>query len=63
VVCFLVSFDRSEVSIHKERVHLLLNFRFHVKNFLIFASVRSEPRMEKWRVTLSLYGAHLHDIL
>jgi hypothetical protein len=28
IVCFLVSFDRSEVSTHKEWVHLILKFRF-----------------------------------
>jgi hypothetical protein len=33
VVCFLVSFDRSEVSTHKDRVYLLLKFRFRVKFF------------------------------
>jgi hypothetical protein len=33
VVCFLVSFDSSEVSTHTELVHLLFNFRFRVKFF------------------------------
>jgi hypothetical protein len=33
VVCFLVSFDRSEVPTHKERAHLLLKFRFRVEIF------------------------------
>jgi hypothetical protein len=41
---------------------LILKFRF-VSNFLIFASVRSEPRIEKWRVNLSYYGAHIQYIL
>jgi hypothetical protein len=52
VVCFLVSFDRSEVPTNKERVHLLLKFRFMSK-FSIFASVHSELRKVKWRVNLS----------
>jgi hypothetical protein len=30
---FLVSFDRSEVPTHKERVHLLMKFRFRVEFF------------------------------
>jgi hypothetical protein len=35
VVCLLVAFDRSEVEVstHKERVHLLLKFRFRVEFF------------------------------
>jgi hypothetical protein len=32
-VCFLVSFDRSEVPTHQERFHLLLKFRFRVEFF------------------------------
>jgi hypothetical protein len=34
-----------------------------VSNFSIFASVRSELRIEKGRLNLSWYGAHLQDIL
>jgi hypothetical protein len=52
VVCFLVSFDRSEVSTHKERVNLLLKFVI-VSKFSIFASVRSELLIEKWRINFS----------
>jgi hypothetical protein len=33
VVYLLVSFDRSEVPTHKERVHLLLKYRFRVEIF------------------------------
>jgi hypothetical protein len=40
VVCFLVSFDRSEVCTHAERVRLLLKSRFRV-NISIFVSRRS----------------------
>jgi citrate lyase synthetase len=36
VVCFLVSFNRSEVPTYNERVHLLLKFRFRVKFFDFF---------------------------
>jgi hypothetical protein len=45
VVCFLVSFDRSYISTHQERVLLLLKFVF-VSNFLIFVSGRGEPQKE-----------------
>jgi hypothetical protein len=43
------------VSTHKERVHLLLKFRFrsNLSTVSIFASVRSEPQMGKWLVNLS----------
>jgi hypothetical protein len=47
VVCFLVSLDRLLVSTHKERVHLLLKFRFSVGFFFIFASGRSESKMAR----------------
>jgi hypothetical protein len=33
VVCFLVSFDRSDISIHQERVLLLLKVRFRNEFF------------------------------
>jgi hypothetical protein len=33
VVCFLVSFDRSDISTHQEKVLLLLNVRFRVEFF------------------------------
>jgi hypothetical protein len=33
VVCFLVSFNRSDISTHQERVLLLLKVRFHIKFF------------------------------
>jgi hypothetical protein len=33
MVCFLVSFNRSEVSAHKKRVYLLLQFHFCVEFF------------------------------
>jgi hypothetical protein len=32
-ICFLIPFDRSEVSTHQERVLLLLKFRFRVEFF------------------------------
>jgi hypothetical protein len=41
VVCFLVSFDRSDISTHQERVLLLLKVSFRVE-FFIFVSDRSE---------------------
>jgi hypothetical protein len=33
VVCFLVSFDRSDISTHQEWVILLLKLRFHIEFF------------------------------
>jgi hypothetical protein len=45
VVYFLVSFDRSYISTHQERVLLILKVRFHIE-FLIFVSGRGEPRKE-----------------
>jgi hypothetical protein len=33
VVCFLLSFDRSDISTHQERVLLLLKVRFHIEFF------------------------------
>jgi hypothetical protein len=33
VVCFLVSFDRSDISAHQERVLLLLKVRFRIEFF------------------------------
>jgi hypothetical protein len=33
VVCFLVSFDRSDISTHQERVILLLEVHFRVEFF------------------------------
>jgi hypothetical protein len=33
VVCFLVSFDSSEVPSHSDLVQLLFTFRFHVELF------------------------------
>jgi hypothetical protein len=33
VVCFLVSFDRSDIPTHQERVLLLLEVRFRIKFF------------------------------
>jgi hypothetical protein len=33
VVCFLVSFDRSDISSHQERVLLLLKVRFRIEFF------------------------------
>jgi hypothetical protein len=33
VVCFLVSFDRSDISTHQEWVLLLLKVRFHIEFF------------------------------
>jgi hypothetical protein len=39
---FFVSFDRSVVPTHQERVYLLLKFRFACRIFSIFASRRSE---------------------
>jgi hypothetical protein len=45
VVCFLVSFDRSDISTHQEQVLLLFKVRFRIE-FLIFMSGRNEPRKE-----------------
>jgi hypothetical protein len=33
VVCFLVSFDRSDISAHQERALLLLKVRFRIEFF------------------------------
>jgi hypothetical protein len=33
VVCFLVSFDRSDISTQQERVLLLLKVHFHIEFF------------------------------
>jgi hypothetical protein len=41
VVCFLVSFDRSDIYTHQEWVLLLLKFRFRIE-ILIFMSGHSE---------------------
>jgi hypothetical protein len=47
VVCFLVSFDRSEVSTHKEWVHLLLKFRFRVEfRVQIFVEICGKVEMK-----------------
>jgi hypothetical protein len=62
VVCFLVSYDRSDISTHQEQVLLLLKVRFHIE-FFDFLSGHSEPRKEKWRQNLSKYRAHIQDIL
>jgi hypothetical protein len=62
VVCFLVSFDRSAISTHQERVLLLLKVRFHNE----FFDFRVRPKWApegKWRLNLSKYGAHTQDIL
>jgi hypothetical protein len=49
VICFLVSFDRSDVSTHKERVHLLLKFRFRVEffDFCIWALWAPDSKMAR----------------
>jgi hypothetical protein len=59
MVCFLVSFDRSEVSTHKERVHLLFKFRFHVKffDFRVWA-IRLSAASVCSPVLGAHYGAH-----
>jgi hypothetical protein len=41
VVCFLVSFDRSDISVHQEWVLLLLKVRFRIE-FLDFREPRKE---------------------
>jgi hypothetical protein len=47
MVCFLVSFDRSDISTHQEWVLLLLKVKLvFVSNFSIFVSGRGEPRKE-----------------
>jgi hypothetical protein len=62
VVCFLVSFDRSYISTHQERVLLLLKVRFCFEffDFRVWAWWAQEG---KWRLNLSKYGAHIQDIL
>jgi hypothetical protein len=54
VVCFLVSFDRSDISKHQEWVLLLLKVRF---------SCLGVVSPGKWRLNLSKYGAHTQDML
>jgi hypothetical protein len=50
MVCFLGSFNRSEVCIHAERVRLLLKFRFRVE---FFDFVVSLPCEWSWAIRLS----------
>jgi hypothetical protein len=49
---FFGSFERSEVPTHKERVQLLLKFRFR-EEFFDFVSGHSELRIVKLRLNLS----------
>jgi hypothetical protein len=62
VVCFLVSFDRSNIYTHQERVLLLLKVRFRIKFFDFRVWPWWAPE-GKWRLNLSKYGAHTQDIL
>jgi hypothetical protein len=61
VVCFLVSFDRSDISTHQEWVLLLLKVRFRIEffDFRVWAWGALEG---KWHLNLSKYGAHTKDI-
>jgi hypothetical protein len=62
VVCFLMSFDRSDISTHQKRVLLLLKVRFRIK-FLDFRVWPWWAQEGKWRVNMSKYWAHTQDIL
>jgi hypothetical protein len=62
VVCFLVSFDRSYISTHQERVFLLLKVHFHIEFFDFRVWPWGAPE-GKWHLNLSKYGAHTQDIL
>jgi hypothetical protein len=60
VVCFLVSFDRSYISTHQERVLLLLKVRFRIEffDFCVWAWWAPEG---KWRLNSSKYRAHTQE--
>jgi hypothetical protein len=57
-----VSFDRSDIYTHQERVLLLLKVRFRIEffDFRVWPWLSPEG---KWRLNLSKYGAHTQDIL
>jgi hypothetical protein len=61
MVCFLVSFDRSYISTHQERVLLLLKVRFRIEffDFCVWPWLAMEG---KWRLNLFKYRAHTQDI-
>jgi hypothetical protein len=60
VVCFLVSFDRSDISTHQEWVLLLLKVRFRIEFFNFRAWAWWAPEW-KWCLNLSKYGAHTQE--
>jgi hypothetical protein len=62
VVCFLVSFDRSDIYTPQEWVLLLLKVRFRIEFFDFRVWPWWAPE-GKWRLNLSNYGAHTQDIL
>jgi hypothetical protein len=62
VVCFLVSFDRSDIYTHQERVLLLLKVRFRIEFFDFCVWPWWAPE-GKWCINLSKYRAHTQDIL
>jgi hypothetical protein len=60
MLCFLVSFDRSYISTHQERVLLLLKVHFRIEFFYFRVWAWWAPE-GKWRLNLSKYGAHKQE--
>jgi hypothetical protein len=58
-----VSFDRSEVPTNKERVHLLLKFRFAYQIFSFARGVSLCASRADFSVLGAHYGAHANAVL